>query len=296
MVMRFFSGFMKTIHSSALLCLALAASACAGEFSHEAEASYNVSGGARTNLGRRNADVSEQNSDFQYVLSYTLPDRPIVRFGVAYDRYYFSYTRPGLVPGVLQSLSLVAGLDLQVSDVLIRIEAQPGFYGSNDGFDSRDFNVPILLGGSYLVSKDFQWIAGLRIDPNSNYPVMGGIGFRWKMADRWVLNLAPPNPRLEYKATDDVTLYAGGQLVGSTFRVSKNFDGGRRFSRYSDAIVDYTEIRTGAGVSWKFNGKGTLNLELGYMAYRDFDYHRVGDNFESKGGSIYGQAGIKVGF
>jgi hypothetical protein len=270
----------------------------AGDISHEFEAGYNASAGARSNVSpRRDANVSEQNTHLLYVLSYAVPDWPIIRFGVGYDRYDFGFTGPGLIPGALQSLNLVAGVDLKISDVLIRIEAQPGFYGDNRGFNASDFNIPVILGASYLVSKDFQWIAGLYFNPNASDPVLGGLGFRWKMADRWVLNAVPPNPRIEFKATDDLTLYAGGQIIASTFRVNGDFGtGSGGIKNYRNALVDYTEVRAGAGASWKLGAKGTLDLELGYMAYRDFDFHKVGDNFQTKSGAIYGQAGFKLSF
>ena len=280
-----------------LATLVTAASLSAAEISHEVEFGYGASSGARSNVSPvRNANVSEQSTHFQYVLGYAKPDRAIVRLGVGYDRYDFGFTGPGFIPGALQSLNLVAGLDLKIRDILIRIEAQPGFYGDDRGFNSSDVNVPVILGASYLVSKDFQWIAGLSFNPNGSNPVMGGIGFRWKMADRWVLNFVPPNPRIEFKATDDVTLYAGGQLISSTFRVNKNFGTGAGGRNYGNALVDYTEIRAGAGASWKLCPKSALDVELGYMAYRDFDYHKVGDNFQTKSGAFYGQMGLKLNF
>ena len=265
--------------------------------SHEIEASYNASAGARSNVSPfRNADVSEQNTHLQYVLSHATAGRPIIRFGVGYDRYDFGFAGPGFIPGALQSLNLVAGFDLKISDVLIRIEAQPGFYGDDRGFNGGDFNIPVILGASYIVSKDFQWVAGLYFNPNASNPVTGGAGFRWKTSDRWLLNFVPPNPRLEFKATDDITLYAGGQIILSTFRVNDNFGAGTAGRNYRNALVDYTEVRAGSGVSWKFGPKGVLDLEVGYRAYRDFNYHKVDDNYQNKSGAIYGQAGFKLSF
>ena len=206
------------------LCIAAAAPLSAAEISQEAEASYSASAGARSSVSpTRNASVSEQNTHLEYVLSYAMADVPIIRIGVGYDRYDFGFAGPGLIPGALQSLNAVVGLDLKLADFLIRIEAQPGFYGDDRGFNSGGFNVPVILGASYLVSKDVQWIIGLSYDANRSNPVMGGLGVRWKMADRWVLNFVPPDPRLEYKATDDLTLFAGAHIISSTFRVNKNF-------------------------------------------------------------------------
>ncbi len=277
------------------LCLGLAAALPAADITHEAEAGFNASAGARSRLGLRTGDLSEQHSRFQYVFSYAVPDRPILRLGVNYERFDFDYSGPGLIPRTLQSLNVIAGLDLKISDVLIRIEAQPGFYGDSRGFYSDNFNVPVVVGASYLVSKDFQWVGGLFVNPNSNIPVFGGVGFRWKAADRWVLNFVPPNPRVEFLLTDDLTLYTGAQLVSSTFRIRENV-GGPRGVRYQNAYLDYTEVRAGAGASWKFSPRGTLDLELGCVAFREFDYHRVGDDYQNKGGSLYGQVGLKVNF
>ena len=265
--------------------------------SHEAEVSYSASMGAHSNVSTvRNANVSEQSTHLQYVFGYAVPGKPILRVGFSYDRYDFGFAGPGLIPGALQSLNVIAGLDLKLGDFLIRLEAQPGFYGDNRGFNSSDFNVPIILGASYLVSKDVQWIAGLYFNPNSSSPILGGIGVRWKMSDRWLLNFVPPNPRIEFKATDDLTLYAGGQVISSTFRVNRNMGTGPGGRNYGNALVDFTEIRTGAGASWKMCPKSTLDVELGYMAYRDFDYHKVGENFQSRSGAFYGQMGLKMSF
>lgn len=287
---------MKTSHVLPALAVALSTSLSAAEITQEFEASYNASAGARTNLnGVRNGDVSEQNASVKYVFSYIVPERPIVRLGFNYDRFDFGFTGPARIPSTLQSLNFITGIDLKLWDVLIRVEAQPGFYGDSQVFNASDFNIPLVLGCAYVVNKNFQWIAGVSYNPNRNNPVWGGIGFRWRIDDRWTLNVAPPNPRLEFKATDDLTLFAGGQILNSSFRVNENLGGGRGRA-FNGAIVVMTEIRTGAGATWKFAPKGSFEVELGYVAYREFDYYKVNDNFETKSGSIYGQAGIKLSF
>ena len=282
---------------SILLCVATCVSLPAGEVSQDIDASYNASAGASTNLGNsRNGKVSEQNTDLQYVFSYSIPDKPVIRAGFGYDRFDFGVPAGGRLPDSLQSLNLVLGADLQVSDVLIRIEAQPGFYGTLRESGSRDFNVPVVLGLSWLVSKDLQWIAGLSFDANRDLPVLGGIGVRWKLSDRWLLNAIPPHPRLEFKAGTDLTLFAGGHITSSTFRVDRRFGSSVGDARFNNALVEYTEVRAGAGLSWRVNSSATVDAELGYMAYRDFNFHKLDENLETKSGAIYGQVGLGIRF
>lgn len=288
---------MTTPFFSTLVCLITAVSLSAGEFNQDIDASYNASAGANTNLGNsRNGDISEQNTHFQYVLSYTVPARPVVRAGLGYDRFDFGLPGGAPVPNTLQSLNLVAGVDLQISDLLIRLEAQPGLYGDLRDISTRDFNVPVLIGLSWLVSKDLQWIAGISINANRDYPVLGGIGVRWKFSDRWLLNAVPPNPRLEFKATDDITVFAGGHIIATTFRVNGDSGSSVGNPKFNNAVVDLTEVRTGAGLTWKISPLALFEMELGYMAYRDFNYSRVGENFETKSGSLYGQIGLGLRF
>ena len=288
---------MKKAACSTLACVTVAALAHAGEFSHEAEAGYNVSGGAGSNLGNsRSGSVSEQNTHFQYVLTYSSPGQIVLRGGLGYDRFDFSVPGGALLPDTLQSAHLIAGIDFQVSDLLVRLELQPGFYGDLRSTGTRDFNMPVVLGISWLVNKDLQWIAGLSFNADRGLPVLGGLGVRWSIAPRWVLNAVPPNPRLEFKATDNLTLFGGGQIITSTFRMNDRFGSSRGDPRFNRAIVDYTEVRAGGGFAWKLSPSATLEMELGYMAYRNFDFHRVDENFETKSGAIYGQAGLSLRF
>lgn len=288
---------MKNHASLLLACATIAAAAHAGEISHETETSYNVSGSARSNLGNsRSGGVSEQNAHFQHVVTYSSPGQVVLRGGIAYDRLDFGVPDGALIPDTLQSAYLIAGVDFQVSDLLVRLELQPGLYGDLRRTGTRDLNMPVVLGISWLVNKDLQWIAGLSFDANRSQPVLGGIGVRWSFAPAWVLNFVPPNPRLEYKATDNLTLFGGGRFVASTFRMTDRFGTAVGDPRYNRAVVFYSEIRVGGGFSWKINPSASLEMELGYMAYRSFDFQRVDEDFETKIGAIYGQAGLSFRF
>ena len=77
------------------------------------------------------------------------------------------------IPHRLQSTALVLGLDTEFSEsVLVRIEATPGFYGVDyDDFGRDTFNVPVIIGGTYIYSSNLQFIFGIGIDALRDHPV-----------------------------------------------------------------------------------------------------------------------------
>jgi hypothetical protein len=280
---------MKTLALCA--ALSLAAQAYAGaEISNQADAEFSLSSGLRTDLGHdRSGDVSGQSVLLRDVVSTRLGEGPILRVGFEWQRFSFGLPARAPLPDTLQSLTAVIGFDLQLFESwLVRIEAQPGFYGSGD-LAARDFNVPFIIGASYVASADLQWIIGVSVDVNRSIPVFPGAGVRWKFADHWVLNAVMPRPRLEYEWSKALTLYGGADLRGSTFRVSPDFGDTHGNSRLNRAVVDLMEIRAGVGASWKVSSWLQAELETGCVAYRDFDFHRANEDYQSKGAAAYGQ-------
>ncbi len=234
----------------------------------------------------------------------------ILRLGAAYERFDFGLpelsllrTVPGgflvgtpQIPDTLQSISAVVGLDTRFSDsFLFRLEAQPGFYGTDD-LDGDTFNVPIVLGGSYIYSPDLQFIFGVSFDYERKYPVFPGGGVRWRFASQWVLNAALPTPRLEFEASKNHTVYAGADLKGSTFRMNDKFGETRGDRKLNRAILTYTELRTGAGVEWKITPDFKLSAEGGYLPYRQFDYYRADVRYTHSEGAPYGSIALRAAF
>jgi hypothetical protein len=265
-----------------------------------------------SDVERGTRKVRDFDEAYGYARFIYRPRTPVgyLRLGGAYERYEFDmpelifvsdptygefYTRPEL-PDTLQSIAAVVGLDTKFSDsLLFRIEAQPGFYG-NDHLDSDMFNVPFLLGGTYIFNPDFQLTFGASVDVERRYPVFPGGGFRWRMARQWVLNAVMPTPRLEFEATRNLTLYAGGDLKGSSYRMSDHFGDNQLNPRLNHAILTYSEIRVGGGVQWKISPGVDLSVEGGYVPYRDFDYHRADVRYKYDSGAPYGAVALHAAF
>ena len=213
----------------------------------------------------------------------------VLRFGFEWEHFAFGFPTKTPIPNTLQSASFVLGIDTQWSDsILIRIETQPGFYGTNN-LGWNDFNMPFIIGGTYIYNPSLQIVLGVSVDVERKYPVIPGAGFRWKIANNWVLNAVMPTPRLEYTPNKSVTLYGGADIKETNFRTPDDFGNtsGTR-SRLNHAVLTYNEVRAGVGADWKIWNFLTLTAEVGYQPFRDFDYYRTDLRFHQDGSAPYG--------
>jgi hypothetical protein len=214
------------------------------------------------------------------------------------ERYSFGFPGNSAIPNRLQSTNLVLGLDTEFSDsFLIRIEAQPGFYGTDfDDFGQDTFNVPFLIGGTYIFSSNFQVVFGLGFDALRNYPVLPGGGIRWKFAPKWTLNAVVPTPRLEYEVNSNFLLYGGADIRLTSYRVEKNFGTLRGNPALNHAAISYEEMRVGGGFDWKLTSAIKLSIEGGVIPYRNFDFHRTEVRYHQDSIAPYGMVALHAAF
>ena len=256
--------------------------------------------------------VSNINSHFNYVVSPQIKDGFLLRFGIDAERNSFSLFPAAPLPNTLQSANAIIGADMAVSDkIIVRAELHPGVYSDFVNVTSSDIDVPVQVGGTYLWSKDFQIIFGLQMDLKSNYPLIGLPGFRWQFADKWVLSAIPPKPQLQYEYNNSLTFYAGADILSGTYHLNNAFGSnhghgpGTTNSQLNGNIVDFTEVRLGPGLTWKFTPNLKLDVSGGYMASRSFDIHadRIGYDTHSttfrntlSHGAPYGELGVSGSF
>lgn len=265
--------------------------------SQELDVLYSYVGDARTRgAGLSNGSVDETSADVKYVVCPQLNRDLLLRLGAEWERFSFGVPDHAPVPGVLQQASAVIGFDYQFADQwLLRTEVEPGIYSDFRDISWRDVDAPVVLGAVCLADADLQWLVGLRIDPRTQYPVLPAVGVRWKFADEWTMNFMPPNPRLEYDINERLTLYLGGDFALGTFAVGQDFGSEHGQSRLDGAIVDFLEVRLGAGFFWKITPRVTLEAEAGDMPYRDFDFFGPDIDFRSHN-APYGQIACRARF
>jgi len=265
--------------------------------SHEISTGYSFVAGADMRQGDRDlGKTEEQFATFNYVASVPVSKGWQLRTGVSWDRYSFGNTPGAPIPDTLQSTALVLGADVELSEKwVMRFEIQPGIYSDFEDIDSGDFDIPMILGFSYIVNKDLQWVFGLIVSPNSEYPVLPGAGVRWQFADDWTLNFILPRPRLEYQVNEQLGVFIGGEIKGGNYRTGSDFGTDVGNPALNNAVVSYREIRAGAGLVYQFHPAVALEAEGGWMVDRLLDYYRA-DTRVRGDGAPYAQVGLKAKF
>ena len=123
-----------------------------------------------------------------------------------------------------------------------------------DQLDGDSFNVPFILGGTYIYTPEVQFVFGVGVNFQGRYPVLPGGGIRWKFAPDWTLNAVLPTPRLEYEFNRNLTFFAGADIKANTFRVDDQF---RRQPRRHQPEQRLAELRRSAG-----RGRGGMENQL----------------------------------
>jgi len=249
---------------------------------------------------KRGSHAVDEFDENDVILRFVLTPRTrlgVFRIGAEWERFWFGFPKNAPLPDTLQSISLVLGLDVQASDsILVRIEGQPGMYNTGVNDLSDDFNMPFVIGGTYIYNPNLQIIVGVSVDIERKYPVIPAAGFRWKVARQWVVDAVLPKPRIELEWNKNVTLYAGGEVKETNFRVDDQFGDRQGRPELNHAVLTYSEVRAGTGFDWKISPVLTLTAEAGYQPYRSFDFYRTDVNFHQDAAAPYGMLSLHGAF
>jgi len=268
-----------------------------GKYSVESDFRFSIFGSSEFKERSTRGSIDGYELGSKDVLSMKVGEGFLIRLGLDVDRFNYSTTRTAALPSKLQTAAAVVGVDLQLGEAwLLRVEAEPGFYSGSVDIRARSFDVPIIIGASYCWSADLQLVAGLSIDPERKYPVLPGVGFRYKISADWVADFILPTPRLEYTFNKSILLYAGGDVKEGSYRMDGNFGTSHGEPKLDDSVTDFTQIRVGGGASWKLNQALSLELEAGVVPLQEFDFHRAEIKARSTEIPPYGAVVLKAAF
>ncbi len=216
-----------------------------------------------------------------------------LRVGFDYNRWDFGNTGALPIPNHLQSAAADLALEYLVNGQIgFLLETEPGVYFQND-VRANNFDAPTKLVLTYPVTDRFVLVGGVSYTSMRSYPFIPLIGFSWTINDQWKISAIPPEPRIIYTASDKLQLWAGGELAGGSFRVDDM--NSHKEKTLDHAVVDYSEWRAGAGLTYKVSGV-ELDLGAGYAFQRKFDYHRANAGYETDQGAPYVKLRVSAAF
>lgn len=200
--------------------------------------------------------------------------------GFAYDRYDFGSTAAP-VPNHLQAIAGVVGIDyMHGKDVGAFFQVRPGFYTQNDlGISS--FDAPITLGRIFVVREDqfYIFLGAYASFLRSGFPVLPLAGVVWIPCDKVRVMALLPEPKIIYSPTKRLNLWAGGELVGGSFRTDRN--DGIRPGKLNGTQVDFSDYRAGVGLGYAVSDRVSLDVGAGISISRQFDFGRAGETYRT---------------
>jgi hypothetical protein len=281
---------MKSIRSFfALLFLVFAAATLAGPPSFEAqpsptpadenshdlfsyETTYTFSSDFKeSKLG----DGDSLYNDFSYDHRFLITGKWYFRLGVEYERHDFDGTDNGL-PDHLQAAYGHIAVEYIVKDFPgAGIEFDPGVY-FQDHVSGDAFDIPTKVWVSFPLKKNKVFaVVGLGWSLFQDPPVAPGGGIIWVINDKLRLQGVFPKPALIYEPNDDWDLRLIGELNYTGFRTDDVVSHTERKLNLHDAVLQYSEYRTGVQIGYS----GIKHLKLiagaGATIERDYDFFRA---------------------
>lgn len=219
-----------------------------------------------------------QHSNFDFTRRFPFTDENghwFCQAGVSMDRFDFGGSRRGPLPSTLQTFNIPVGI-VNITQAHIGFIAQlrPGFYFEHD-LSEGAFDVPLEIGGYWPLMNEKLYAAwGMRAGLLQQHGVFPTAGLIWVITPTVILYGVLPEPRLEYTASDRLLLWAGSEFTGGSYKMDS--DGGDRFS---GTVVEYYEIRVGAGATLVALKGWSLKVAAGYALERKFDFYRANESY-----------------
>ncbi len=265
-------------------------------FKAELAVETDYSGKADTGFPTSRTDVSQWVNQVQALYFPEVRGNLHLRTGVVWQRSTFDSEVAEPIPGKLQTVTAVLGMDHRLSSKWdMRLEVRPGLYGDLSDVHGGTFNAPFIGGLSYFANPRLHILGGFMVDPRADLPFFPFVGFRWQYAPNWTLEFVAPKPRVRYQASESLSLYTGAEIRGGTFRVGRDFGTTVGDPRLNDDVLNVREYRVGGGAEWKITPFIILDASAGYMIERRFHYREADVNYYS-GGAPYAQVSFRYRF
>ena len=200
-----------------------------------------------------------------------------LKLGAKYERYDFA-TTTAPIPSTLQDLHAIIGLEyVFMGEPAVYLYVNPGVFLSHFSvvnFGSVDAPVDLGTGVPVPYLHNVYGVIGIHISALAKNVVNPILGLVWLINDQLSLQAVPPEPRLVYKVNEHFNLFVGGELLGEAYKTSYRNDLRPQEQRFNGAVLDYSEDRVGAGLTYNVNKALNIDVSGGCSVERSFDYYR----------------------
>jgi hypothetical protein len=260
-----------------------AKSQASDDWSFEVGADYGYVASASLKQGL--GTVTEQSAEVGVIASRKITDGLVGIVGADWQTFSFGYSGSNIpLPQNLQGLNAIFGVDVQLdeaSEWLMRIQLEPGVFGTLQSIGWHQVNMPGVAAFTNVIDDDFQWFIAIRVDAFQFFPVIPVPGFRWRFAENWLLNGSAPKPTIDWRPTEGVRLFVGGDILNLNARLPDSNPEVLGDRSLAGALVNYFEARLGGGIAYEVTPGLSLQAEGGAMVWRTFDFPRLNNNVNS---------------
>jgi hypothetical protein len=229
------------------------------------------------------------HTEFSLSGRHELKDGLQLAYGLAYDTNFLPADAPVPLPDNLTALSLNLGVIRKLdADWTVALFARPGFYSDFKQLGSRSFNMPVLLTANWSAGPGLNGTFALSYDRFSRYPLLPVPGVHWAFAPAWNLELGFPRTAVTWQANERLALHLDAGFQGGSYRVNH---APAALPALAGTLLDYREIRAGAGLDFNPTDATTFSLDAGFVPDRRFDYHESHYRLDGKVASY-----VKVSF
>ena len=244
----------------------------AGNYSYSTKADLKLNGAKVGGVAVHHAEVSISGR-------HKLTTGLRLAYGLDYDTNLLAADAAVPLPDQLSVFSLNLGLIRPLnSEWTAALFARPGFYSDFEDVGSRSLNAPVLVTATYTPRREIVWTFAFRLDPFAKNTVLPVLGVRWQFAPGWNFELGFPHTGLTWQVSGDLALRIDLSFQGGSYRV---MHAPAAVPALGGTLLDYREIRAGAGFDFQLANATTLSLEAGFVTDRRFDYHER--NYRLKG-------------
>ena len=234
----------------------------------------------KTKVNAQDGSVGIVNSSAEWSYAQKIFNRIPVEFSLEQNYINVNNSTAVKIPSRLTGIGF--GVDvtlplLMLKNMYFRIGVTPSFYTDNWSLYENSLRLPQRYFAIYQPNDKFTAILGMAVYPRFRYVFLPIAGIIYKPNDKWLFNLVPSRPTINYVLNDKITFFGEYNMSGGEYVVTKD--------NIKGTVLEYNEQHAGVGLEYTLNKHIQGSLAVGGAFGRNLRYRES-----------YGKLDIENGF